>query len=661
MDIKIPHQLLANFLDTPAPASEIARALTLCGPSVDRLTPFKSSYVYETEVITNRVDSASAFGLAREATAILPQFGEKASLLIDPYRQKTFEHETADRLSLNIQILDQSLIGRFCLIILDNITVKPSPKHIIDALEAVGERSINNLVDITNYITLALGQPAHIFDYDKISGATMELRQSLKGEKVTTLDGREHTLKGGDIVIQDGSGQLIDLCGIMGGSNSQVDENTKRAVLFIQTYHPQKIRRTSLYTQERTLAAQIFEKSPDPEMVMPALNFGVSLLKELSGAKIASQLVDIYPTPLTAKPITLSLKWLNSFLGVTISPKQILDILSPLGFEPQINNQSLNCFVPTWRLHDISLPEDLAEEISRVYGYFRFPSLLPSGVTPLTPVAPALHWEYPVKNYLANIGYTEVYNFSLVSAQLFSKATLSIDHSIELKNPLSSDFQYMRRSLIPGILEVLENNRGKASPPIRVFELSNIYLHGHDPLPTERPILCLANQGDTFFQAKGYIESLLEHLHLHDIRFAPLSEASTLFIPEQSAEIYQADNYLGIIGTISPRVISNFHIDSDVIITNLDFELLSRLATPVFHLTSVPDYPAIIESITISSDLPVGEIISLIKSSSSYVSKVIYISSYHRNHTFEVHFNHPKRNLTQTEVNQLKQTLLELK
>ncbi|EKD94068.1 MAG: Phenylalanyl-tRNA synthetase, beta subunit, partial [uncultured bacterium] len=259
MDIKIPHSLLLNYLDTKATPAEIAKALTLCGPSVDRLTKVGDDVIYETEIITNRIDSVSAFGLAREAAAILPQFGHQAKLINNPYEEKHLsvgvEHDQP--LPLNIQILDQSLVHRFSALVLDNLNVKPSPNLLQHQLESAGIRSLNNLVDITNYLTLSLGQPVHIFDYDKLSEHLLKLRSSKKGETVTTLDHKTHLLRGGDIVIEDGSGKIIDLCGIMGGLFSEIDEHTKRAVLFVQTYDSKKIRSTSLYTQERTLAAQI--------------------------------------------------------------------------------------------------------------------------------------------------------------------------------------------------------------------------------------------------------------------------------------------------------------------------------------------------------------------------------------------------------------------
>lgn len=349
MDIKLPHSLLKEFLDTSAKPEQIAKSLSLCGPTVDQITSYKNDYLYHIEVITNRIDSASAFGIAREAAAILPQFKYKAKIKNDPYQLNLKQLGDLPKNSpLNLQILDNSLIPRFTAITLTNTQVKPSPKPVQDWLNLSGLRPLNNVVDITNELTLKYGQPVHAFDLDKIANQQLILRESKKGESITTLDGRVHHLQGGDIVIQDGSGRLIDLCGIMGGQFSAIDSNTKNVLLFVQTYEPKHIRKTSLYTQERTLAAQIFEKRPDPELVLPTLIAGVKLLEQRANATISSNLIDLYPDPTKTKTINLDLNWLNQFAGINLKPTQVSSILKKLGFTSKsITSQVLRVTVPS--------------------------------------------------------------------------------------------------------------------------------------------------------------------------------------------------------------------------------------------------------------------------------------------------------------------------
>ncbi|MBU1256149.1 hypothetical protein KKA49_00490, partial [Patescibacteria group bacterium] len=266
MDIKLSHQLLSKFLKTNATPKRIAHALSLCGPTVDRLHKVSADTIYDVEIITNRIDSISAFGIARESVSILPQFGYRAKLLDNPY---DLTKKDLGKLSKNspikLIIKNKDLVPRFTCIALKNITVKPSPKSLQKILTNSGLRPLNNIIDISNELTLKYGQPVHVFDLDKIKGKTMIVRESRPGEKILTLDNKTHILKGGDIVIEDGQGNLIDLCGIMGGGLSHIDKNTKNVLLFVQIYEPKRIRKTSLYTQQRTLASQIFEKSPDPE------------------------------------------------------------------------------------------------------------------------------------------------------------------------------------------------------------------------------------------------------------------------------------------------------------------------------------------------------------------------------------------------------------
>jgi len=666
MDIKLPDSTLRKFLQTKAPAEKIAETLTLCGPSVERLHKATGNYVYDIEAITNRVDSASAFGIAREAAAILPLFGLKAKLINNPYDIQAGElpERKSPKLPLEVIIRDETLVKRFAAIVLDGLVVKDSPQEIKAELELAGERALNNLVDITNYLTLCYGQPVHIFDYDKIKGAKMILRESKPGEKIETLDNRTHTLRGGDIVIEDGAGRLIDLCGIMGGKLSEVDDQTKRAVLFVQTYEPQRIRKTSLYTQERTLAAQIFEKQPDSRLVIPTLIAGVKLLVKYAGAKVAGDSIDLYYLKPEKRTIRFELKLVNDLIGHKFEPKTIASILTALGFTvKKLSPAAFGVDVPSWRTHDVTIWPDLAEEIARIYGYFRLEGKLPVSTYLTTTTDPLLEIEYQVKSLLANLGFSEIFNYSLVGAEIFAKSHLAIDHSVSLSNPLASEFEYLRRSLIPSLLMDLANNSGKVDLPIRIFELSNIYLlddHNPKELPEELPILAFATQGLDYRTAKGYLEALLTKFRLPNLTFTALDEKSGPWQINQTAEVYSGKHFLGVFGAIKPAVKSAFNLKSDIYLANLDFRAVASLANIAYTYTPISEYPDMIEDITIESNRTIGELIQLIKAESKLITKVTYIDSLKNKHTFSIHFNNPKRNLTQEEVNHIKEKLLKI-
>ena len=401
MDIKLPHTLLSDYLTTKTSPKEIARCLSLCGPTVDHLHQNKQNTVYDIEIINNRIDSASAVGIAREAVAILPQFKHSAKLKNDPYNLKLSSlGKLPSSAPVKLVVKDKGILTRFACIALKDVTIKPSDIKTQNLLKSSGLRPLNNVIDISNEITLRLGQPVHVFDLDKIKGKKMVIRYSRSGEKIATLDGKTHLLKGKDIIIEDGEGRLIDLCGIMGGSLSEVDTKTKNVLYCIQSYQPQAIRRTSIYLQQRTLASQIFEKNPDPNIALPALIKGTQMLQERTGATISSNLLDYYPKPLKKKTVTIDLNWLNRFVGIIIPRRQIISILKALGFTVKQKSSSLICQVPSWRHQDINLKQDLAEEITRIYGYFRLPSNLPPTQLKSSTQEFLLYWETQAKKII---------------------------------------------------------------------------------------------------------------------------------------------------------------------------------------------------------------------------------------------------------------------
>jgi phenylalanyl-tRNA synthetase beta chain len=661
MDIKLSHQLLTQFLKTNATPKKIAHCLSLCGPTVDRLHQTSGDTIYDVEIITNRIDSISAFGIAREALSILPQFGYRAKLLSNPYKLTKKELGTLPKNPpIKVVIKNKSLAPRFTCIALKNVSVKPSPKNLQKILTNSGLRPLNNIIDITNELTLKYGQPVHAFDLDKIKGNTMIVRESLKGEKILTLDKKTHTLKGGDIVIQDGQGDLIDLCGIMGGGLSHIDKNTKNVLLFVQAYEPKRIRRTSLYTQQRTLASQIFEKSPDPEIVLPVLIAGTKLIQLRAGGAISSNLLDLYSQPFKPHSVKLNLNWLNKFAGIAIKVQVVANILTDLGFKVTLSGKNiLICQVPSWRSQDITIKEDLAEEIIRIHGYFRLPSVLPQGLLEDTSPDKFLQTERIIKHKLSSLGFTEIYNSSLVSEDLFSKAKMDIEPSLKLQNPLSNEHEYLRRSLIPNLLQNIKENQNHQEQPLYLFELANIYLpRGKNDLPEEKPILTLVTDKIDFRHHKGLVESLLDNLKIRKLKFSPLDHESLTWDINSTAHIYSGKNYLGLLGKPSSQVLDNFGLTKDVFVTNLDVSTISNLCSSIHHGKPLPKYPSVIEDITVQSNKKIGELIKKIKSTSNLITSVIYQESYNNKHTFKLYFNHPSKNLTQKQVNQLKTKIL---
>src|SRR4030043_911046 len=313
MDILIPDSWLKSIIKTNAKPEDIAKYLSLSGPSVEKTTQEGKDTIYSIEITTNRVDSASILGVAREISAILPRFNLKASLL--PIKVPKGLHFVSNVDYLNTKI-DNKLCYRFAAVLIKNVNIKESPLWMKERLEKVGIRPLNNIVDISNYLMIELGQPMHTFDYDKIKGAKMILRESAGGEKITTLDDQIRPLPDGTIIIEDGEGRIIDLCGIMGGKNSEVDGKTKRVLLFVQTYDPVRIRQACQKLAFRTDAASRFEKGVDPKGVLIAMGKAIEMFEKNAEAEIASQLIDIYPHPPKEKRVKLDIDLVNKIRGI---------------------------------------------------------------------------------------------------------------------------------------------------------------------------------------------------------------------------------------------------------------------------------------------------------------------------------------------------------
>lgn len=653
MNLSLPHSLLTQYLKTTANPEKIANCLSLCGPTVDHLTHSGSDVVYELEIITNRVDSASAFGIAREAAAILPEFSLPANLINDPYQNKLSQlGHLPNKLPVKVKITDSHLVPRFTCIALKNVKLQPSPQEVQTWLTLSGQRPLNNLVDITNELTLKYGQPVHIFDLDRLGQSQLTVRLSRPSEKIITLDGQTHTLPGGDIVIEAGDGRLIDLCGIMGGGLSSVSPTTKNVLLFVQTYDPLRIRRTSLATQTRTLAAQLFEKKPDSQLVLPVLIEGVKLIQARANGQLSSNILDLYPKPYVLKTVDLNLNWLAQFAGITLPPTRVAAILTRLGLTvTPVQPGHLSCLIPSFRQSDLSTPEDLSEEVMRVYGYYRLPSVIPPSSVTHSDTPPLLFWESRTRTYLAHLGLTEIYNHSLISSALAKNADCSLVKAFKLQNPFSKDFEYMRPSLLPSLLSNLSHNHDLVRAPLRLFELSNIYLPlKNSPLAYERSTLAIAFWGDEYLSLKGYLESLARWLKL-TLKIDPLHHPPAPFSPTQTALIsLDPKTPLGYLGLCEPSIATRFNLDPVPYLLELDFACLSLHASTIHHFHPVPAHPPIIEDLTFT--LPpktnIGPVLNTLKQVNPLIYSVSLKTIFGQNYTFTLTYQHL--------INQLKDT-----
>lgn len=630
MNIKILDSWLREYLKTSATPQKIAQALSLTSVSIERIDPYGKDFLYDIEVTTNRVDLMSVVGLAREATTALSQFNTKASFV--PPKFPKIEPFSAEVLPITI-VNDKTLVRRICAVILE-VKQKESPKYIRERLESSDIRSLNNLIDVTNYVMRETGHPAHVFDYDRLTTKKLIIRESKKGEIIVTLDQKKHVLQGGDIVADNGNGEIVDLLGIMGTTNSIITDETKRILYFLDNNEPAHIRKTSMSLDIRTDASTINEKGVDTELTYKALLAGIELYKEIAGAKIVSEIIDIYPQKVNPKTLTVSYDKIQKIIGVEILQREIKNILSDLGFENEFKNGIFKIVVPTSRINDIKIEEDIVEEVARIYGYHKLPNILPpiSGELEITENK-TFYWEEKTKYALKYWGFTETYTYSMVSQDLFEGP---LENAVTIQNPLSEENVYMRRTLVPSLLQVVSKHQSREK--IHIFELANIYEKRKDNLPDEKLSLAgvIKKVDLSFFEIKGVIEGILEEFGIDKYAFREKQSGGL------GADIFIEKNFLGEIEMLETNL-GNFEIN---------FELLLKYATTTKRYHPISKFPPAIEDIriVIPKNSSYQNVVKLIKNLSRLVIDVSLFDIYKDKITLRITYHDPNENITSVQV-----------
>lgn len=507
MNILIPYSWLKDYFTTNISPEKIAEKLSLHSFSVEKTKKERGDFIFEIEVTPNRGDALSVLGIARELQAILPGKFKEEKIPFKKAKGRDF---------LKVEIKKKELVPRFSAIVLNNVAIKESPKIIRERLLKVGIRPINNIVDITNYLMIDRGQPMHAFDFDKIKKGKMVIEESRKGEKIKTLDGIERTLPKGVIIIKDGEGRLIDLCGIMGAENSEIDKNTKKVLLFVQAYNPIKIRRASMLLGHRTDAALRFEKGVDLEGVLPSLWKAVQMAENTANAEISSGLIDIKNMSRKSEETVIDYNKISLIAGVDLGKKTIDGILKKLGFELKKGK----AVSPSWRFGDIEKTEDLAEEVIRIHGYHKIPSTLFKGDLPPKEDGSIFHFEDAIKDFLKFRGFFECYTYTLTG-----KAS---KNALRVTNPLTEDFTFLRDSLITQLKEVVEKNSERSM----VFEISSVFIPQKNSLPLQPRTLSTAVKKIEFLEFKGIIEALFKEIGI------PEEEVANFKIEELEEDIF---------------------------------------------------------------------------------------------------------------------------
>ncbi len=654
MDIKILDSWLREHLKTNASYKDIAKYLTLCGPSIEKVDTVKNNgkldYVYHIEVTTNRVDLMSVRGIAREASVILPEFGFKAELLgLEIDNGADFEEADAKIILKS----NPTLVNRLMCVIMQVDKIDKSPDWLKMKLEATGIRSLNAVVDVTNYVMTEIGQPTHVFDYDLVA-PFIGVRESKKGENITSLDNVTHKLPGGDIVFENQNGEIIDLPGIIGTKNSVVNENTKRILFFIDNNDPVKLRKTSMTLGIRTVAVTLNEKSVDPEIAETALKRGIYLYKKLIKAKQLSKIYDVYSNKYKPKNVFLTHSFLEKMLGVKIETKRVVRILKSLEIECVYRDKTFDyeCRIPSFRARDILIPEDIVEEIARIYGFHNLPSILMNGTIPESNYDSPFKFETKIKNLLTSLGGSEVYTLSLISKSQSEK------NSLKLKNPLGGDSEYLRTNLKNSLVFALNENKG-IDTKIHLYEMSNVYISKGNGLPTEIMTTAGIFSKYDFREAKGILESFFAKLHIDTLISKADNEG---FVNSKSIEFISNGTLVGKLGVLA---------DTNYIYYEFQSEILRKLYIEFPKFKPIPKFPAQIEDITVTfpEKTTIGDVLKYLAKSHKLISRIqlndIYNDSYRSSdrpssaYTFRIWYQSPDKTLVNSEIEPVRDLILQ--
>ncbi|MCK5219641.1 phenylalanine--tRNA ligase subunit beta, partial [bacterium] len=501
---------------------------TPLGQPVAEILSSRNDTLFEIEITPNRSDCLSHLGVARHVSAVLdrPLKVPESSLT---------ESSPDSSAVVKIDIEAREECRRYCARVIQGVKIGPSPEWMQQRLERVGIHPLNNVVDITNYILMEIGHPLHAFDLDRLSGPVIKVRLARKEETITTIDGCQHRLSGNELVIADAN-RPVALAGVMGGQDTEVTDKTVNVLLEAAWFKPAAVRSTIQETGCQSESAYRFERGVDPDAgLLLALNRAARMIAEIAGGTVLKGIVNQYPHPLETPIISLRLSRAEKVLGMRLDHSQALSALSRLGFkiEPGESADSYTVGVPGFR-PDVSLEEDLIEEIAEIIGYDKIISQAPLAPLASPKPAPEREFMYTCRNLVAGIGLTETLNYSFLDPHHFKRLRLPDNHvwrsAVTLKNPLNLESSLLRTSLLPGLLNVLSYNQRRGRERIQLFETGAVYIpRALEELPQEPKYLGIVLTGprnpmhwqqgkkrpeSDFYDLKGILEGLFSRLHL---------------------------------------------------------------------------------------------------------------------------------------------------
>ena len=601
--------------------------------------------VYEFELTANRADCFSMVGLSREFGIMTNQKALFPVIMVN---------ENGDSIEgkASVAIESHDLCTRFTSRLVTNVTIEPSPLWMQNRLRNSGIRPINNVVDVTNYVMLELGQPMHAYDYDCVADHTLIARRAKAGEILTTLDGNERELNESMLVIADTKGP-IGVAGVMGGLTSEVTDKTTNVLFEAAVFNGPSIRRTSKALGMRSEASGRFERGVNHKYTAYAIDRAAQLLQQICpSCKVSVGVIDVYPEPVEQRTVTFTAEQINDYLGTSIEKDRMIDILTKLEFGITESGDTIEALVPTWR-DDVTVMPDIAEEVARIVSYDNISPTIPVAILSSGGMTPKKALTKDVTHYLAHAGLSQIITFSFMHKDGLTNMMLPEGDSrytaIPILNPISEEFPYMRTTLVPAVIEAAKRNIAQQNKDLWLFETANVYEPKALPLtevPHERPMACgimmgkvteaawnQAQRDTDFYDVKGVVDGLLAKLGLTQFDIQPSSES--YYHPGVSAHYTVNGVTIANYGELHPQVVKNFDLYGKVYMFEIDLEAVLSITVPPFRYQSFSKFPGTSRDLAIVAPVSVtsGEIVALIKEhGGEYLESVSIFDVYEGEH-----------------------------
>ena len=601
--------------------------------------------VYEFELTANRADCFSMVGLSREFGIMTNQKALFPVIMVN-------ENGESIEGKASVAIEAHDLCTRFTSRLVTNVTIEPSPLWMQNRLRNSGIRPINNVVDVTNYVMLELGQPMHAYDYDCVADHTLIARRAKAGETLTTLDGNERELNESMLIIADTKGP-IGVAGVMGGLTSEVTDKTTNVLFEAAVFNGPSIRRTSKALGMRSEASGRFERGVNHKYTAYAIDRAAQLLQQICpSCKVSVGVIDVYPEPVEQRTVTFTAEQINDYLGTSIEKDRMVDILTKLEFSITESGDTIEALVPTWR-DDVTGMPDIAEEIARIVSYDNIAPTIPVAILSSGGMTPKKALTKEVTHYLAHAGLSQIITFSFMHKDGLTNMMLPEGDSrytaIPILNPISEEFPYMRTTLVPAVIEAAKRNIAQQNKDLWLFETANVYEPKALPLtevPHERPMACgimmgkvteaawnQAQRDTDFYDVKGVVDGLLAKLGLTQYDIQPSSES--YYHPGVSAHYTVNGVTIANYGELHPQVVKNFDLSGKVYMFEIDLEAVLSITVPPFRYQSFSKFPGTSRDLAIVAPVSVtsGEIVALIKEhGGEYLESVSIFDVYEGEH-----------------------------